>query len=92
MCWSKFGHFFETYFNFIGINKRNRVCEKMNKLQAIKYYTVISWLRGEQSNYCPEVVEKIWKTVATCQRPKAEGNSFPDLLHYRGTMVWLFPK
>ena len=27
-----------------------------------------------------------------CQRPKAEGNSFPDLLHYRGTMVWLFPK
>ena len=22
-----------------------------------------------------------------CQRPKAEGNSFPDLLHYRGTMV-----
>ena len=27
-------------------------------------YTVISWLRGEQSNYCPEVVEKIWETVA----------------------------
>ena len=26
------------------------------------------------------------------QRPKDEGNSFPDLLHYRGTMVWLFPK
>ena len=22
-----------------------------------------------------------------CQRPKAEGISFPDLLHYRGTMV-----
>ena len=22
-----------------------------------------------------------------CQRPKAEVNSFPDLLHYRGTMV-----
>ena len=26
-----------------------------------------------------------------CMRRKAEGNSAPDLLHYRGTMVWLFP-
>ena len=34
-------------------------------------YTVISWLRGEQSNYCPEVVEKIWETVARGRRPRA---------------------
>ena len=27
-----------------------------------------------------------------CKRPNASGNSFPDLLRYRGTMVWLFPK
>ena len=27
-----------------------------------------------------------------CQRPKTEGKSFPDLLNYRGTMIWLFPK
>ena len=26
------------------------------------YYTVISWLRGEQSNYRSKVVEKIWET------------------------------
>ena len=32
------------------------------------YYTVISWLCGEQSNYCPEVVEKIWETVARSRR------------------------
>ena len=25
---------------------------------------VISWLCGQLSNYCPEVVEKIWETVA----------------------------
>ena len=24
--------------------------------------------------------------------PEAEGNSFPDLLHYLGTMVWLLRK
>ena len=23
---------------------------------------------------------------------EAKGNSFPDLLHYQGTRVWLFPK
>ena len=28
------------------------------------FYTVISWLRRDQSNYYPEVVEKIWDTVA----------------------------
>ena len=37
----------------------------------IRQYTVISWLRGEQSNYCPEVVEKIWETVARGRRPRA---------------------
>ena len=34
-------------------------------------YTVISWIRGEQSNYCPEVVEKILETVAGGRRPRA---------------------
>ena len=35
------------------------------------HYTVISWLREEQSNYCPEEVEKIWETVARGLRPLA---------------------
>ena len=43
-----------------------------------KQYTVISWLRGKQSNYCSKVVEKIYET---------EGNGSPGLLHYRGTAV-----
>ena len=37
-------------------------------------------LLGEQSNYCPWVVEKILET----ERPKASGNSFPDLLDFLG--------
>ena len=40
-------------------------------IHKVQYYTVISWLRGEQSNYCPEVVEKIWETVARGRRPRA---------------------
>ena len=36
-----------------------------------EYYTVISRLRSEQSNYCPELVEKLWETVARGQRPRA---------------------
>ena len=39
---------------------------------------------GGESNFCPEVVEKIWGTVARGRRPRA---SFPDLLHYRGTII-----
>ena len=31
-------------------------------------YTVISWLCGEQSNYCPEVVEKIWEIEGLWQQ------------------------
>ena len=42
-------------------------------------YTIISWLREKQSNYCPELVEK------------AEGNNFPDLLLYRGIIFDCFP-
>ena len=34
-------------------------------------YTVISWIRGEQWNYCPEIAEKIWETVARGQWPRA---------------------
>ena len=34
-------------------------------------YTVISWLRGEKSNYCFKVAEKIWATVARGRRPRA---------------------
>ena len=48
-------------------NKPKGWCNKLTK-----QYTVISWLRGEQSNYCrPEVVEKIWETVARGRRPRA---------------------
>ena len=36
-------------------------------LTYMYYYTVISWLCGEQSNYCPEVVEKIWETNSTTE-------------------------
>ena len=43
----------------------------LHSLLSIWQYTVISWLRGEQSNYCPEVVEKIWETVARGRRPLA---------------------
>ena len=39
---------------------------------SCEQYTVISWLRGEQSNYCPEVVEKIRETVA-----RGRGQQFP---------------
>ena len=28
-------------------------------------------LRGEQSNYCPEAVEKIWETVSRGRRPRS---------------------
>ena len=41
-----------------------------NWYKAIKQYTVISWLHGEQSNYCPEVVEKVWETVARDRRER----------------------
>ena len=32
-----------------------------------------------------------WEDLGNCcQRPKAEGKNFQDLLHYQETMVWLF--
>ena len=40
-------------------------------MMTSQIYTVISWIRGEQSNYCPEVVEKIWDTVARGRRGRA---------------------
>ena len=41
------------------------------RLHSIGQYTVISWLRGEQSNYCPKVMEKIWETFARGRRLSA---------------------
>ena len=38
---------------------------------AVQYCTVISWLRGEQSNYYPELAEKIKETVVRGRRPRA---------------------
>ena len=45
------------------------------------YYTVISWLRGEQSNYCPEVVEKIWEQQfpRSSQLPRDNGLTVPQV-------------
>ena len=55
--------------------KTHNVCDNFFNSRAlcimIKQYTVISWLRGEQLNYCPEVVEMIWETVSRGRRPRA---------------------
>ena len=56
----------------------------------LKQYTVISWLRAEQSNYCPKVVEKIWETVA-----RGRGQQFPrssPLSRNNGTASYFLSK
>ena len=40
---------------------------------------------GEQSNYCPELLEKIWETF---QMSKAEGNNFQDFSTTEGQAFW----
>lgn len=41
-------------------------------------YTLIPWLRGEQSNCCPPVKGEDLGNY--CPRPKAEDNCFPGLV------------
>ena len=69
--------------DFECLSKHDRYGKLYNGLRAIVYsyfmatrgtVKLLSRGSGEDLGNC-------------CQRPKAEGNSFPDLLHYRGTMV-----
>ena len=59
------------------IKFENRQTDRQDKKNVPEWFDteniiqLFSWLRGEQSNYCPEVVEKIWETVARGRRPRA---------------------
>ena len=67
------------------VNDNMHVARDTNAKMLVDCYVIIQLFHGYAENsqiICHEVVEKIWETVARGRRPR-----FPDLLHYRGTMV-----
>ena len=80
---------FLVRFSFFLILCDDSLCLRVGSVNVVILYSYFKATRGAVKL----LSRGSWEDLGNCcQRPKAEGKCFQDLLHYQGTMVWLFAK